>query len=506
MLTRLKVTGFKNLVDVDVRFGPFTCIAGVNAAGKSNLFDAIRFLSLLAEKPLVEAARAVRGSGNRSLDIRSLFTRIGDGYVDEMSFEAEMIVPSEGVDDLGQPVRASATFLRYSLKLIFQPWVNHHLVSNGVVLRPEPQLQIADEQLVSLSAEEARAHVGFACATDWFQSLVYGDRSEQIIRLQDKTKPQHEKKLILLYDEPSRRELFHTAEALPTTVLSRVEFDQNQAAVMAQQEMRSRRVFSLFPAKIGEPGSLIDPPEIGEDGAHVAAALYRLAHEPPTDGQDAYEAETAVYARVSNRLAKLVDDVRDVTVDLDEAREALTIQATGRDGTKHSARALSDGTLRFLALAVLEQQESPGVYCIEEPENGIHPARIPALLKLLQAIAMDTQYPVEPGNPLRQVIISTHSPSIVSRVPGDSLVVAELRNSMRDGKRFKRAHFSGLSGTWRVGEGQRAVALGELLKYLNPEGYRPLPEPRDQEKPDAERRILDRADVRDLLSPTPIDG
>lgn len=30
MLTRLKVSGFKNLVDVDMRFGPFTCIAGAN--------------------------------------------------------------------------------------------------------------------------------------------------------------------------------------------------------------------------------------------------------------------------------------------------------------------------------------------------------------------------------------------------------------------------------------------------------------------------------------------
>lgn len=36
MLTRLKVSGFKNLVDADIRFGPFTCIAGANGVGKSS--------------------------------------------------------------------------------------------------------------------------------------------------------------------------------------------------------------------------------------------------------------------------------------------------------------------------------------------------------------------------------------------------------------------------------------------------------------------------------------
>jgi len=34
MLTRLIVSGFKNLVDVDVRFGPFTRVAGANGVGK----------------------------------------------------------------------------------------------------------------------------------------------------------------------------------------------------------------------------------------------------------------------------------------------------------------------------------------------------------------------------------------------------------------------------------------------------------------------------------------
>ena len=57
MLTRLRVSGFKNLVDVDVRFGPFTCIAGANGVGKSNLFDAIALLSALADKDLLGVCR-----------------------------------------------------------------------------------------------------------------------------------------------------------------------------------------------------------------------------------------------------------------------------------------------------------------------------------------------------------------------------------------------------------------------------------------------------------------
>ena len=68
MLTRLKVSGFKNLVDVDVRFGPFTCIAGANGTGKSNLFDAIGFLSALADKPLVQAALSGSDKEGRSGD------------------------------------------------------------------------------------------------------------------------------------------------------------------------------------------------------------------------------------------------------------------------------------------------------------------------------------------------------------------------------------------------------------------------------------------------------
>jgi predicted ATPase len=71
-------------------------------------------------------------------------------------------------------------------------------------------------------------------------------------------------------------------------------------------------------------------------------------------------------------------------VDFDERRNILTLVLQDLGGTEHVAGALSDGTLRFVALALLQaDHRGPKVLCLEEPENGIHPSRIPAMLRLL---------------------------------------------------------------------------------------------------------------------------
>jgi predicted ATPase len=81
--------------------------------------------------------------------------------------------------------------------------------------------------------------------------------------------------------------------------------------------------------------------------------------------------------------------VSDVAVDEDHRRELLTLQVRDRSQTWHAARALSDGTLRFLALAISELDPSAqGLLCFEEPENGIHPERIPAMVRLLKDLSV----------------------------------------------------------------------------------------------------------------------
>ena len=216
--------------------------------------------------------------------------------------------------------------------------------------------------------------------------------------------------------------------------------------------------------------------------------------------QDAVE-ESRIYATAASRLAELLNDVRELKIDHDEKRDLLTLLVAGKDGTFFPAKALSDGTLRFLALTVLElDPRSQGVICLEEPENGIHPARITAILSLLQDIAVDVEQEIGPDNPLRQVIINTHSPTVVLEVPECSLLIAEtVKVTAPSGHNSEKARFSAIAKSWRQDLGVSVVPKGSLLSYLNPvrqEEFTPL----QTRLPSSQsRRVIDDPKLQGLL-------
>src|SRR6266568_1462755 len=63
MLKHLKVHGFKSLADVEVSFPRLTVLFGPNAAGKSNLLEAVQLISRIATSRTLSDAFAspVRG-------------------------------------------------------------------------------------------------------------------------------------------------------------------------------------------------------------------------------------------------------------------------------------------------------------------------------------------------------------------------------------------------------------------------------------------------------------
>ena len=487
MLTRLKVSGFKNLVDVDVRFGPFTCIAGANGVGKSNLFDAIRFLSALADKPIIEAALTVRNEEARTADIRSLFHRVGERYATRMEFEVEMIIPAEGVDDFGQPAKATITFLRYLIEFEFR---DHDTQGTS------GELEIVKEELTHIRKGDAHKSLLFPHALKWRKSAVIGARHAPYFI---STGPQSEGGAVIKLHQDggsSGKPLQRLASKLPRTVLSAANAAESPTALLARREMQSWRLLQLEPSALRQPDRFTANPHLSSDGSHLPATISRLAYS-----SNGSSVNGRVFAEIANRLAGLIEDIRELRVDRDDKRELLSIQILDAAGTWHPARALSDGTLRFLALAVISLDPmSRGLLCLEEPENGIHPERVPAILNLLQNISVDVSEEIGEANPMRQVIINTHSPSVVQQVPAESLLLALPEECLQNKHRFSRLSFSCLSNTWRQtrgdnSDGLKAVAIGKLLAYLNPAG--PIDSPRDSSK--KRDRVVDRDEIRQYL-------
>ncbi len=461
MLTRLKVAGFKNLASVDVRFGPFTCIMGENGVGKSNLFDAIAFLGALADKPLTEAATAVRGSEGRLGDVRSLFQSAGGNRASEMSFVAEMIIPKHGEDDLGSSAEASMTFLRYELNLRRR--------DEASSLGP---LEVTLEKMEHINKTGAAHELGFPHGPAWRDSVIDGRRTVPYIE----TVSEDRGAVIMTRADSEggrsgggpRRLL---AANMPRTVLSTANnAAEHRTLVLARREMMGWTQFQLEPSALRAPDPFNAPRRIASNGAHMPASLYALAQDAKRRGR----APEDVYQSVANRLAELFEHVRGLRVDVDEKRELFSIVMTDLQHSEHPASSLSDGTLRFLALAILEaSSHGPSLLCLEEPENGIHPERIEPMIQLLQDLAVDVEEPAGPDNPMRQVIVNTHSPVVVNCVPADTLVIAEARERTRDGRRERPLTLGGAPGAWRSGDASAQPSMVPLLAYLAPTGMRP---------------------------------
>jgi predicted ATPase len=475
MITRLRINGFKNLRDVDLYFSEFTCIAGPNGAGKSNLFDAIQFLSLTASNTLLEASLAIRADGAISSDPSHIFCFGENDVSRQIDFIIDMIVPKRALDDLNQEAKATFTYLSYELS-----------IKERVDAKGDSGLQIIKEILTYHPWKDAAKLLPFKHSTEWRSSLKQepkGGRREFFIS----TKTEDNKTVIQRHQDggSSGKPFPYLASNLPRTVLSIANATEAPTALCAKREMESWRILALEASSLRAPDDFNEPSIMNAHGRHMPATLQRLMQSE--------DFGTMVGDSISQRLTELIENVRSIRVDPDPIRRAYSILLEDHSGNQIPARGLSDGTLRFLALAIIEQDpQVKGVICLEEPENGIHPMRLPAMIALLRDIAVDTQEPCGDDNPLRQIIINTHSPLVVAEVPDDSLVIAVDRTAYYRDRMIHTPNFLGLSKTWREKVAVETVMKGILIPYLNPIRTK------EQEQRN-QGRVVDREDLQLML-------
>jgi predicted ATPase len=256
-------------------------------------------------------------------------------------------------------------------------------------------------------------------------------------------------------------------------VVSTITVGDDPTVLAARREMQSWRRLALEPTALRTADRFTDPRIMSSDGSHLPATLYRIAQ---SNGNGARPED--VLARVASRLSELTGvSVKQLEIDADDTRELLTLRLVERSGVDIPARSLSEGTLRFLALCVLlEDPDFGGVVCMEEPENGIHPANIKAMLDLLQDLAVDPREAPGLDNPVRQVIVNTHSPVVVQVInPNDLLFASGKPIEFEDGSIYNALELRPMRGSWRAeAKGSRPIGKADLIPYLTTPAERQL--------------------------------
>ncbi|MBN1961619.1 MAG: ATP-binding protein [Deltaproteobacteria bacterium] len=172
--------------------------------------------------------------------------------------------------------------------------------------------------------------------------------------------------------------------------------------------------------------------------------------------------DTAAYSEISQNLSELFTSVKQIRLTNPTYQTtALGIQL--HDGTAVKAEFMSEGMLYYLAYAALDYLDPVRMLLIEEPENGLHPARIADVMRILRHISDKTQ-----------VVLSTHSPLVINELKGDEVSV--ITREQKDNTTTTKVTL--LKDTPNYEQRARVYATGELwLSYADGELESPLLSP-----------------------------
>lgn len=373
MIKRLKVIGYKSLKDTEVYFEPLSVILGPNAAGKSNLLDALNLLSrVVTSRNLKEAFENQRG-----LPLESFYYG-EDGYekllkqdTAEIHFEIDVkLSPNiverveklitekrKGMDSEEKPKkRVTERYLRYVATIQILPKTGH--------------LRLLDERLSALKKNgEEKARTPFLEKV----SISATGKERLHLRMEGQAHPTY-------YDV-----------GLDHSILSMALYEPHYPHITGfRQELSTWRFYYFEPRTLmREDVPVAEIEAIGPRGENLAAFL-NLIQTNDGDQMEAFNLS----------LKYLLPSVEHI--EINRTREGLLSLRVVENGLSYSSRIISEGTLRVLGLLAALHPASPTtVIGYEEPENGVHPTR----LKLVADLFKNTQ---ELHN--KQIIVNTHSP------------------------------------------------------------------------------------------------
>lgn len=381
MITKIEIDGYKGFENFSMNFSPFTVIAGVNGVGKSNLFDAFRHISKLVSSTLVEAFATDRGS------YEELFTLFPSGQRREtIRYNIEMLMPETITDQFSDQATLKNLRLRYEIEIRLgrhrKFTVEHEKLT---------YIKKSDDMYIKSNREIANA----------LPKLSRGRQTPFI--------DTEGSRITISQDGNAGGKRVVSREGAQRTVLSSITTVEFPHAYAARKMLENIHFLQLNPEKLRTPSKFTAPQSLMADGENLASVIARLTDEDEDTEQ-----------MISNDLASIIPGVASFYMKQIQTTEEFVIGIKHVDGYEVPSKLLSDGTLRILALITIRYDpEFHGLIILEEPENGIHPGRIPHVVSLLRDM---TGLPNNSGS-YKQVIANSHSKEVIKYV-SDSLAFA----------------------------------------------------------------------------------
>jgi predicted ATPase len=400
MLTKIEIDGFKSFANFALDVPPFLAVIGANSAGKSNLFDAMQFLRRVTDASLTTAVQDARG------DLDDLFRHRGDGTTaDSMNLAVELLLEPTVRDPWGTEVRLTQTRVRYELT------VARREDSEG-----NPRLYVEHEKAIPLRRGESKLGDRWRASREFVNDhLVDGGRKSTYLD----TLVEGDRRIFRIGQDGVQGRP-RPAEAAEATVLSSMSSAEFKHLYAIREEIRSWRLLQLEPHALRQPADRFGEDRLQPDGGNLARVLGRIRAETTTPEQP-----DGVLADISADLAALIPGVLGIAAVENPQTRRWEIQVRVRGEGQFRADVASDGTLRILALlAALYDPRYRGLLCFEEPENGVHPARLRALLAYVKALVTDPSGTSSPA-PLSQVILNSHSPLLLHALDPQDCIVLE---------------------------------------------------------------------------------
>ena len=368
-LSALTIKGFRSIASVEnLAIRPINVLIGANGSGKSNFLGVFKLLQAIRAGRLQDyVARA--GGADRILHFGSTVT---EKVVIRLIFGA------------GYP--------QYEIMLdtAFGDWLNP-LAAERVCFWDETENR---QLLMDLRAGLA-AGLATMVAEGRYPDLTDIDRSI----------------------------LSSTEAGISNSELWRVGSPWGVAAADIQDHLERWRVYHFLDTGATSPikkhNDLHDNRFLRPDGANLAAFLYLL--------REKYAPEYDLIRRTVQFAAPFFEDFSLEPLALNEDKIRLEWRHK-RSDSYFDAASLSDGTLRFMALATLLLQPEtlrPSVILVDEPELGLHPYAISLLASLVKQASLKSR-----------VILATQSPILLDYFEPEDVLVTDLMEGQTAFKRL----------------------------------------------------------------------